>query len=115
MEDEEKIILGIDIGTTSVKIVLVSSRRGIIEETNYKHDLLSVHTNWAEEDAEVWWANTVSGLKDIALRNPNELKKVSCIGCSGMVPAIILLDEYGKPLRNSIQQNDGRALIRLDF
>ena len=113
MEAEEKIILGIDIGTTSVKIVLVSSRRGIIKETNYKHDLLSVHSNWAEEDAEVWWENTVSGLNDIALRKPNELKRVSCIGCSGMVPAIILLDEYGKPLRNSIQQNDARALDQI--
>ena len=44
----EKLILGIDIGTTSVKTILISSAGKIVDETTQDHDLLSAHPGWAE-------------------------------------------------------------------
>lgn len=110
----EKYALGIDIGTTSVKILLISSTGKIVAEATRGHDLLSPHPNWAEEDAENWWNDVVLAVREIAEKAPEELKQTCSIGCSGMVPAIVLLDENGKPLRNSIQQNDARAIEQID-
>lgn len=110
----EKYVIGIDVGTTSVKLILISSSGKIIAESAQPHDLISLHPNWAEEKADVWWKNTLAGLKDLYDKCPEELKKVCCIGCSGMVPAIVMLDEYGQPVRNSIQQNDSRALEQIE-
>ncbi len=111
---DEKMVLGIDIGTTAVKVILISSAGKIVAESNQAHDLLSLHPNWAEEDANRWWTNTLAGIRDINNRFPELVKKVCCIGCSGMVPAIVMLDEDGNPVRNSIQQNDARAIEQID-
>ena len=108
-------ILGIDIGTTSVKAVLVSSEGEIVDSESAPHDLMSQYPNWAEEDAEVWWENTVNAVGRLCGRNPGEMNRVRCVGCSGMVPAIVMLDDKGGPVRNTIQQNDARALKQIKF
>lgn len=105
--------LGIDIGTTSVKVIMISSEGKIFAETSVPHDLISKHPNWAEEDADIWWDNTVIALKNFKKLYPDEMKKVKGIGCSGMVPAIVMLDEEGCPVRKTIQQNDARAVEQI--
>lgn len=110
----EQFTLGIDIGTTSVKVVLVSTNGKIVAEAGRAHDLLSPHRNWAEEDAERWWDNVVAAVRDIAAQKPDQLRQTCAIGCSGMVPAIVLLDECGRPVRNTIQQNDARAIDQIE-
>ncbi len=106
----EKYVLGIDIGTTSVKTVLLSSAGRMVAESIRYHDLISLHQNWAEERADLWWENAVETVRDIGRQIPDGLENVVCIGCSGMVPAIVMLDQDGNPVRNTIQQNDARAV-----
>lgn len=106
--------LGIDIGTTSVKVIMISSEGKIFDETSVPHDLISRHPNWAEEDADIWWDNTVTALKRLKEAHPDEMKDIKCIGCSGMVPAIVMLDENDRPVRKTIQQNDARAVEQID-
>lgn len=102
-------VLGIDVGTTSVKVILLSEQGRIEDEASRPHDLLSPHLGWAEERADVWWSNVIACVREIAGHDPERAKRIRCIGCSGMVPAIVMLDEQGKPLRNTIQQNDSRS------
>ena len=106
--------LGIDIGTTSVKVVMLSSDGYIFDEFNESHDLLSCHPNWAEEDADIWWDNVQKALQKLSAKHPTELDKIKCIGCSGMVPAIVMLDEKDRPVRKTIQQNDARAIVQIE-
>ncbi len=102
--------LGIDVGTTSVKVIMISKNGEIFDETSVSHDLISLHPNWAEEDANIWWDNTKTALMQMKNRHPYEMGEIRIVGCSGMVPAIVLLDKNGNPLRNTIQQNDARAV-----
>lgn len=108
-----KYAMGIDIGTTSVKAVLISSEGVLVDESTRAHDLISLHANWAEEDAGIWWRNTVEAVGELSARNKDKMPGLSCIGCSGMVPAIVLLDADGNPIRNTIQQNDARAIRQI--
>lgn len=105
--------LGIDIGTTSVKVIMISSEGTIFAETSVPHDLISKHPNWAEEDADIWWENTRTALKRLKDAHPEEMRDIRCIGCSGMVPAIVMLDAKGRPVRKTIQQNDARAVEQI--
>lgn len=110
----ERFVLGIDIGTTSVKAVLISSAGELTDEVNAPHDLLSLFPGWAEERAEDWWENVQTTVKELISRNPETMKKVECIGVTGMVPAIVMLNENGEPIRNTIQQNDARPVKQIE-
>ncbi|KIL35785.1 hypothetical protein SD71_10235 [Cohnella kolymensis] len=107
--------LGIDIGTTSVKALLISQEGRIIYETNAPHDLYSEKIGWAEENAEQWWANTVSVIRQILDKVPGAASHIEAVGVSGMVPAIVMLDDQGLPLRRSIQQNDARSTNEIEM
>lgn len=111
----ERYVFGIDIGTTAVKTVLISSSGRMVDEATQSHPLIALHTGWAEEDAEIWWENTVRCIRLINERHPEEMKRVECIGATGMVPAIVVTDEAGTPLRNAILQNDVRAVSQIEM
>ncbi|GBF74867.1 hypothetical protein PA598K_03236 [Paenibacillus sp. 598K] len=104
--------LGIDIGTTGVKIILLSRDR-IVYQTSVAQQLRSPQIGWAEEDAAEWWQNTLTGLHNMHERVPDAAGGIVAVGVSGMVPAIVLLDEAGEPLRPTIQQNDARAVAEI--
>lgn len=102
--------LGLDVGTTGVKGLLISPREGsIVAEATAPHDLHSPHPGWAEEDPADWWRGTRAVCKEIVSRVPGGARAIAAVGVSGMVPAIVLLDGEGRVLRPSIQQNDARA------
>ena len=107
-------VLGIDIGTTSVKCVLLSEEGKLACETSAPHDLISLHPGWAEEDAGFWWHHTQNCLLAFKEKMPHEMAEVAAIGVSGMVPAIVLLDSGGNPLRKTIQQNDARCAPQIE-
>jgi xylulokinase len=95
--------LGIDVGTTATKAVVVDEEGGVVAEAKRPSELRSTHPGWAEEDTELWWRNACS------LRDELPVGEVVAVGVSGMVPCVIVLDEAGGALRPSIQQNDARA------
>jgi len=101
------VFLGLDIGTTGVKGVLVDGDGRPAGEAEHPHDLHSPHPGWAEEDPRDWWQGALAVVSRVVGRHPEALR---ALGVSGMVPALLLLDAQGRPLRPSIQQNDARAV-----
>lgn len=105
--------LGIDIGTTAVKVILLSEQE-IVFQTSATHELMSPSIGWAEEDASVWWSNTIKAVRELLKAVPSAVDDIVSIGVSGMVPAIVLLGPDNEPLRNTIQQNDARAISEIE-
>lgn len=99
------LLLGIDVGTTATKSALLDPDRGLVAEAERPVSLHSPHSGWAEEDTADWWRNVCELARELAAD-----RDVAAVGVSGMVPCVILLDERGRPLRPSIQQNDARAV-----
>ena len=104
-----KNILAIDIGTTSVKALILTGKGEIAAEAVCAHSLISLHSGWAEEDPADWEGGVFQALKLLRNQAPDEFAEVGVVGVCGMVPAIVLLDGDGHPVRNSIQQNDARC------
>lgn len=105
-------VLGIDIGTTALKAIALEREQGIVAQAELPHELFSLHSGWAEEDPERWWTTTLEAIRQLLKVVPAEA--IEAIGVSGMVPAMVILDASGKPLRKSIQQNDARAITEIE-
>ncbi|HUG13996.1 MAG TPA: FGGY-family carbohydrate kinase [Thermomicrobiales bacterium] len=105
-------LLGIDIGTTALKAVVLDPQRGVIAQAQRPHTLRSPHPGWAEEDPAEWWQTTVEAIKEIVGSIPAE--RIAAVAITGMVPALVLLDGNGAVIRPSIQQNDARSAREVD-
>ncbi|MDI6871108.1 MAG: FGGY-family carbohydrate kinase [Bacillota bacterium] len=109
MAEGRTLLIGIDIGTTAVKGTLIDTEGHLLAEASHAHDLFSKEIGWAEEDPADWWQGTLSVLRELAGRQREFGGTAAALSTSGMVPALLLLDGAGTPLRLSIQQNDGRC------
>lgn len=104
-------VLGIDVGTTALKAVALERERGIVAQAERPHELRSPYSGWAEEDPERWWTTTIETIRELLTVVP--ANEIGAIGVSGMVPAMVMLDTSGKPIRPSIQQNDARTIVEV--
>lgn len=109
-------LIGIDIGTSSVKTIICDIKRNkIISSASKEHKLFSPQPGYSEENPHDWWAGTKSTLKNILDDLGVENFEISGIGITGMAPAFVLVDKNGKVLRPSIQQNDARVSNEIEF
>jgi xylulokinase len=108
------LLLGVDIGSSGVKAILLDPARGIVASRSYGVALYSERPGWAEADTDEWWLALTSLvpqlLEDAGVTNHD----VAALAVSGMVPAVVLLDEQGRVLRRAILQNDARATREID-
>ncbi len=102
------LLLGLDIGTSATKGILVDPDGSVVAHSERPMHLSTPKAGWVEEDPAGWWENAASLCRELVARGP-----VSAVGVSGMVPAVVLLGEAGRPLRPSIQQNDARAGVEV--
>jgi xylulokinase len=108
-------LMGIDIGTTATKIIVIDLNGHVIASVEKPSMLLSQYAGWAEEDANQWWQNVQAGVPECIQKAGIEADQIAAVGTSGMVPTIVLLDENDQVLRNSIQQNDARAVNEIEY
>lgn len=101
-------VIGLDIGTSSVKGVLLDETAQVRAQAEHTHHLHHPASGQAEEDPEDWWVGTLAVLRQ--LREAAREATVDGLGVSGMVPALVLHGSKGQVLRPSIQQNDARAV-----
>lgn len=103
------VILGLDIGTTSTIGLLLRLPGEIVGVTSRPVTLSSPHAGWAEEDPAQWWENVASITRELIGSAGIDPAGIVAVGVTGMLPAVVLLDEAGNLLRPSIQQSDGRC------
>ncbi len=103
---DRRLAIGLDIGTTSTVGILIDTDGGTLAKATRESDLSSPHAGWAEADPAQWRRNAMAVLGELAAaaRAP-----IGAVGVTGMLPALVLLDAEGRPLRPSIQQNDART------
>ena len=103
--------LGIDIGTSSVKSVLVDDRQAIVGSAVAALRVSRPHPGWSEQMPDDWWQATCATLDDLAQGYRAAMAKVAGIGLAGQMHGATLLDRQGDVLRPAILWNDGRAAV----
>ena len=102
--------LGIDLGTSGVKSILIDDQQKIVaEQTSKTIDVSRPHRSWSEQNPEHWWAAVCQTLDGLAANNPRETAAIKGIGLSGQMYGATVLGADDKPLRPAILWNDTRT------
>ena len=101
--------VGIDIGTTSVKSVLMAEDGTLHASASFPVALSRPRAGWSEQDPEHWWTAVCDTLDALAAAEPRLMAAVTGIGLSGHMHGATLLGEGDAVLRPAILWNDGRA------
>lgn len=99
--------IGIDLGTSGAKILLVNAQGQILAEANKAYDVLYPQAGWTEQNPEDWYTATIDGLHEIL--QGIDKQTVKGISFGGQMHGLVALDKDGQVIRPCILWNDGRT------
>lgn len=109
-----KILLGYDIGTSSVKASLVDAQTGqTVASAQYPDSeapITTLQAGWAEQEPQMWWDELKQATARVAEKAGGSLHDVAAIGISYQMHGLVCVDKEGNALRPSIIWCDGRAV-----
>src|SRR6188508_1491976 len=109
-----KYLLGIDIGSSSVKTALLNIDSGQPVASAFSPDdempMISLQPGFAEQDPELWWNELVNSLALLRKKHSFKGEDIAAIGISYQMHGLVCIDKNNKPVRNSIIWCDSRAV-----
>jgi xylulokinase len=104
-------LLGVDLGTSSVKVVLTDPHGRILDQATESYLVRRPHPGWAETDPQVWWDAIVSAVARLGT-TPGQ---VAGIGLSGQMHGVVLCTADATPVRPAVLWSDTRSEAELDL
>ncbi len=106
--------IGFDIGSSSIKAALVNAENGksiaSVNEPEEEMDIISVQKEWAEQNPESWWENVCKASKRLLKENTIGPEQIKGIGISYQMHGLVVVDDKGELIRDSIIWCDSRAV-----
>ncbi|MGH9941769.1 MAG: xylulokinase [Pyrinomonadaceae bacterium] len=103
-------LLGIDVGTTGTRAVMIDEAGRMTESATSEHaPFASPHIGWAEQDPRDWWRAAGEAVRETLAMSGTPAVEIACVGLSGQMHGAVLLDEREEPLRPAIIWCDGRT------
>jgi xylulokinase len=99
--------LGIDLGTSGVKVAAVGSAGRLVATATAPYSLDTPRPGWAEQHPARWWEATRDAIHRLA--RDIDAREIQAIGLSGQMHTLVLLDESGRPTRPAISWADTRS------
>ena len=103
----EPLFLGLDVGTSGVKAILVASSGDVVASATSPLAMATPHPGWAEQDPEAWWQAALSSIAAVRAKQPSA--RVASIGISGQMHSSVFLDRAGEVIRPALLWCDGRT------
>jgi xylulokinase len=107
--------LGIDLGTSSVKIIIMDEVGKVIESVSKNYDVSYPEVGWAEQNPEDWWNSTREGIKELLGRESVKSEEINGVSFSGQMHGLVLLDDNNNVLMPAILWCDQRTQKQCDF
>lgn len=105
--------VGIDLGTSAVKLLLMNEKGEIQKIVSKEYPLFFPHPGWSEQNPEDWYAQTMEGLKELLAEA--DKSQVAGISFGGQMHGLVILDEADQVIRPAILWNDGRTYEECDY
>ncbi|MCC6908378.1 MAG: xylulokinase [Phycisphaerales bacterium] len=110
------LLLGIDIGTTGAKVLLVDARdANAIAHRTVEYPLHMPRPNWCEQDPHDWWRATATAVRQVMESERLDPARIAGIGLSGQMHGLVALDAAGEVIRPAILWNDQRTAAECDI
>ena len=99
--------LGVDLGTSSMKVLLVDGKGTVLRSTSQSYPLMMPQPGWSEQDPEEWWSALCVCVPK--LLEGIDATQVAGLSFGGQMHGLVALDENDQVIRPAILWNDGRT------
>ena len=108
-----KTVLGIDLGSSSVKASIIDADNGSVissgQSPDYEMAISAPHQGWAEQDPEMWWEHVKNAVREALTNGQLEGSSIEAIGIAYQMHGLVAVNKDMKPVRPSIIWCDSRA------
>ena len=105
--------IGVDLGTSSIKLLLVNKEGNILNQVSKEYPLLMPKPGWSEQEPLEWWNAFLKAIKELLNEfNPKDVKGISV---AGQMHGLVILDKNNNVIRPAILWNDGRTGEETDY
>jgi len=94
--------IGVDLGTSSIKMVLANEHGEILSSTNSQFTIISDKINHSEQSPKEWVYGFDQAFTEMVKKYPEVKKQLKAISFSGQMHSLVLIDKNGHPIRNAI-------------
>ncbi len=108
-----KYYIGVDLGTSALKLLLLDNGGNILKTVTKSYDVHYPNSGWSEQNPEDWWEGFCSGIKELICNV--DASKIAGIGAGGQMHGLVVLDENDLVIRPAILWNDGRTDKETDY
>jgi xylulokinase len=108
-------VIGIDVGTTGAKALLVDASGAVVARSVHEYLLHTPRPGWAEQDPQDWWRGTVAAIRDVLAASRARPEEVCGLGLSGQQHGSVFLDRDGQVLREALLWCDQRTQRQCDW
>jgi len=114
IKSDNMLLLGIDLGSSSVKASVIDGETGVCHATAYypkeEMKIMALKPGWAEQDTEEWWRNLKAAIQECSSKLGSKSNSIGAIGISYQMHGLVVTDQNNKVLRPSIIWCDSRAV-----
>lgn len=108
-----KLFIGIDLGTSAMKLLLMDAQGTIHNTVTKEYPLEFPHPGWSQQNPEDWKKALFEGM--LELLDGFDASQVAGIGAGGQMHGLVVLDEHDNVIRPAILWNDGRTAKQVDY
>ena len=105
--------IGVDLGTSAVKLLLMEESGKICNIVSKEYPLFFPHPGWSEQNPEDWYTQSMAGMKE--LTEGIDRSQVAGISFGGQMHGLVTLDDQDQVIRPAILWNDGRTSEETDY
>ncbi len=107
------LFIGVDLGTSAVKLLLMDEAGTIKKIVSKEYPLYFPHPGWSEQNPEDWFSQSMAGIKELLA--DCDKSEVAGISFGGQMHGLVALDQNDKVIRPAILWNDGRTGKETDY
>ncbi|MBR2529814.1 MAG: xylulokinase, partial [Lachnospiraceae bacterium] len=105
--------IGVDLGTSAVKLLLMNEEGGIEKIVSKEYPLEFPYPGWSQQKPEDWWEQTLAGLKELTAHA--DKSQIAGISFGGQMHGLVVLDANDNVIRPAILWNDGRTSKQTEY
>lgn len=102
-------LIGIDVGTSGTKVLLTDTTGWIAASVTREYALHQPQSGWAEQDPANWWQAVCEGIRGVLDKSGIRAAQIACIGLTGQMHSMVMLDQDHHVLRRAILWCDQRT------
>ena len=106
--------IGIDSSTTATKALLIDEGGKVVDVSAVTYSYETPQPLWSEQDPALWWDATSRSIQQVLKKTGIAPEKIACVGLTGQMHGLVLLDEDGAVLRQALLWNDQRTGAQCD-